>query len=413
MPNNWKFNKGEWAEAYVFMLLIGLGRIYGINAEFRKDTSIYLDVKNILRNEGTHILKFEREKDSNQDVNVKAYDDNEQFCVIASSEFCSLATLFYETIRRSRYRSFEVPEIENFLKELRISSPKAKLSNEFKEQYGAKSDIVVTSIDSYDSCVSTSGFSIKSHIGSAPTLYNASQTSTFIFRVEGCTEQLMHEINVEDSYVGMIEKIKRKGLQLKYIGVGSEVFHINLMMIDSNMDKILADLVLVAAKYMDIVPASNKCTDLVAALAEVNPLGIAQHKAQQFYTAKIKDFLFAAFSGMTASSDWDGRRRMTGGYIDVTDDGDLVYCRALSDDIFLSYLFNSTKIDNPDRGPNKDYAVAFAKKTLSGQILSEEEKHDIFFKPDGKRKPLRADFGYVYKHEDEYRFDINFQIRFQ
>lgn len=32
----WKFNRGEWTEAYVFMRLLGDGRIYGASSELTK-----------------------------------------------------------------------------------------------------------------------------------------------------------------------------------------------------------------------------------------------------------------------------------------------------------------------------------------------------------------------------------------
>ena len=37
MRNIWEFNKGEWTEAYVFLRLLGEGRIYGATAELVKD----------------------------------------------------------------------------------------------------------------------------------------------------------------------------------------------------------------------------------------------------------------------------------------------------------------------------------------------------------------------------------------
>ena len=38
---DWKFNKGEWGEAYVFLRLLGVGRIFGANREFKKDENVY------------------------------------------------------------------------------------------------------------------------------------------------------------------------------------------------------------------------------------------------------------------------------------------------------------------------------------------------------------------------------------
>lgn len=71
---------------------------------------------------------------------------------------------------------------------------------------------------------------------------------------------------------------------------------------------------------------------------------------------------------------------MTGGYIDVSKNGEMLYYRALSDDIFCNYLFENTFFDRPDRGVRKDMAVAQAKAYLEGRELSESETNSLIYK---------------------------------
>ena len=47
----WEFNRGEWTEAYVFLRLLGDGRIYGASADLVKDELTYIDIINIIRDE--------------------------------------------------------------------------------------------------------------------------------------------------------------------------------------------------------------------------------------------------------------------------------------------------------------------------------------------------------------------------
>lgn len=47
----WEFNRGEWTEAYVFLRLLGEGRIYGASADLVKDEKTYIDIVNIIRAE--------------------------------------------------------------------------------------------------------------------------------------------------------------------------------------------------------------------------------------------------------------------------------------------------------------------------------------------------------------------------
>ena len=56
----WTFNRGEWTESYVFLRLLGVGRIYGADRNFQKDEKIYLDIKEILRYEKEQLLTFKR-----------------------------------------------------------------------------------------------------------------------------------------------------------------------------------------------------------------------------------------------------------------------------------------------------------------------------------------------------------------
>ena len=44
----WEFNRGEWTEAYVFLRLLGDGRIYGASVDLVKDELTYIDIINIL-----------------------------------------------------------------------------------------------------------------------------------------------------------------------------------------------------------------------------------------------------------------------------------------------------------------------------------------------------------------------------
>lgn len=42
----WEFNRGEWTEAYVFLRLLGDGRLYGASSDLIKDDQTYIDQYN-------------------------------------------------------------------------------------------------------------------------------------------------------------------------------------------------------------------------------------------------------------------------------------------------------------------------------------------------------------------------------
>ena len=407
----WEFNFGEWTEAYVFLRLLGNGRIYAADSNFEKDDNVYIDILNIIRHEREHILEFKREIEMNS---VHAYDNGSVFRILTYGELISKADYLYNAIKSitSNSRKFSVPEIEEYLVELKFSQPKIpQLPSEVTEEYGKKSDIIITIQDSLDRAVSTTGFSIKSHLGSASTLFNAAIASNFVYEVVGCDDDEMYEINGKyiSSEVGMFEYVKNNPkLSLEFKDT-SENFNANLSFIELSMAKILGCALLIQIGYYDKAN-SNKTKDIIEKVAQINPIKVP--RPEKWYEVKMKDFLYASFSGLTATQPWDGRRKLSGGYIDVNSNGEMLYYRAVSDDIFNTYLYEHTFFDRPSRGVNKDKAKAIATAYLEGREATEEEIKDATYK-DGKLKAKKGDWGYIYKGEDgRYYISINFQIRF-
>lgn len=81
----WQFNRGEWTEAYVFMRLLGDGRIYGASSELTRDDSTYIDIINIIRDEPDKLLIFERFIEANI-AYVKASKDGESIKVVTARQ---------------------------------------------------------------------------------------------------------------------------------------------------------------------------------------------------------------------------------------------------------------------------------------------------------------------------------------
>lgn len=86
----WAYNKGEWAEAYVFLKLLGVGRVYGADSELRKNENVFVDIISVLRFQDSKVVRYERSEDK-----VYGYVDDECFCVAdASSLVCQADHLF-------------------------------------------------------------------------------------------------------------------------------------------------------------------------------------------------------------------------------------------------------------------------------------------------------------------------------
>ena len=415
----WEFNKGEWTEAYVFLRLLGDGRLYGASAELVKDEQTYIDIINIIRDEPDKCIIFERFI-IDEVAYVQSSMGDEKLKIITAPEMTEKATFLYAQIKRvsAGKRKVMVPEIQEYLEGLCFNSPKANLSKRAKEKYGDKTDIIITTEDSFDHVRTVGGFSIKSHLGSSPTLFNSSTTSGFVYKVVGCDEDGMYRLNYKEDFLKIIKAIK-EDYSLEYAGCRNEIFEQNIRVVDSRMDEILQNAMLMNVGYIEGLN-STKIPEMCDAISKLNPIGV--RNPDIFYPAKMKALLFASFAGMTASTEWNGRKKLAGGYIDVDRNGEMLYYRAISDDIFENYLFQHTYIDRPDRGPNCTLAVETAKARFDeNRVLTEEEISNILFKEEvnsqgeveKKKRNKKEDFGYVYKNGEEFYIVINFKIRFR
>lgn len=422
----WSFNIGEWTEAYVFLKLLGVGRVYGTDANNVLSTKIYMDVLEILRFEESKELSYRRE-----DGRINCYENGAKFYFVPAPDLLEKANYLYNKIKAHKKATMSEPLIQEFMEHMHVFSPKTTIiPPNYQKIYGNKSDIIIKTGSSLDHSVSTDGFSIKSHIGSNATLFNCSNSSRMIYEVVNCTDYEMHRINSCERFVdkykksanglsslneeGMIGYIKRhNSLSLRFIGAGSETFESNMLLTDSCMLEILSNLLLILVGYIGNLTSSSS-EDLSMELERLNPMSI--RKPEYYYQTKIKQFHFNSFAGMTASTEWDGRPRLTGGYIDVDKDGNILYYRATSNDVFINYLFKNVYFDRPDRGVLKDLAIANAHSFLNtGKVLTKSEEMKILYSDKGAKRPKKGDWGYVYKDQNHNRYlmAINFQTRFR
>jgi len=408
----WEFNRGEWTEAYVFLRLLGDGRIHGATSDLVRDELTYIDIINIIRDEPEKFMIFERFIE-NDVACVRSSDGTNIIKIITAPELTEVASYLYNQIKTvTGDRKIRLPEIQTYLESIDIDSPKPTMSNRAKERFGIKTDIIITTEDSFDHVTSTNGFSIKSHLGSSPTLFNSSQTSGFVYKIVNCDINGMYALNSLDSFVDIIKKIKEVS-SLEYCGCRNDIFLQNICIIDSRMDEILQRAALFQAGYLTGL-SSNNLSDMSDALVADNPLNVRNPGV--FYPAKLKALLFASFAGMTASNEWNGRKKLTGGYIDVDKEGEMLYYRAISDDVFENYLYKHTYFDRPDRGVEKELAVNIAKaKIFENRDLSQEEINSIVYVngQNGRKNPKKGDYGYVYQNGNDFYIVINFQIRFR
>ena len=356
-------NKGEWSEIYAVCYLLAHGSIHAADENLNKLDDIFFPVIKVFRDEGyknnkRHIeyrlpnlmnaySTYIRQKDEiiqnkkmeRQFVNI--YVNDKFICNIQQSYILQKLLELYNSITDSKGRSFSIDSANELLKKLQCTKLSAPPT--------VKADIGVQLHDINTGYAPICGFSIKSDLGSPPTLLNASRATNFVFEVKGLDSKYIDEINAINTKNKIFERmnaIYKKGGYLCFIKT-RKIFEDNLLMIDSLMPKMLSEIILYSYK--------SGCVDSNTIMEELEKEDPLEYNRLGFYIYKYKKLLCSIALGMMPSKKWNGRDEANGGYIIVKKDGDVVAYHIYNRDKFEDYLLQNTKLD---RGATKKHKFA-------------------------------------------------------
>ena len=341
-----KLNKGEWAEFYVMMKLLGEGRLYTANKLLQKNYQSYLDVLKIIRQEcEAQVLEYIIDE-PNAVVIVKPQDSDTILATMPVSDFNDYAKMLFDGIKDVKGSSVPAPDpVCDFAKVIYVSKPKAPAVKALKKQFGGKNDIFIEVRDGQTAIVSIMGFSIKSKFGQNPTLFNAGSSSQYLYKLTGCDDTMMDEFNAITENGGRgWSKCKTyladHGISMEFARTQNPIYNDNLFLVRESMAKIMAWCV--KDRLIDS-PGHFEVMETVERMIAANPLGVPG--ARVYYEKAIKDFLMAGFTGMTAGKEWDGKEQVNGGYIVVMDDGDVICYHSSDRESFRDYLYRNTHFE--------------------------------------------------------------------
>ena len=341
-------NKGEWSELYVLLKLLAEGRLYAADDEVKRIEDMYFPILSIYRKESQdkyveYDIPTDNPADEFQYITIHLND--EAVATVDRSRLSDEAKILYDRIIQGGDRAFAIPDMDDIMRTLlceRLAAPSHD-----------KTDITLHIHDIQTGFDQLSGFSIKSELGSAPTLLNASKATNFIYRVEGITDADMEMINSfsnpRSKILDRISKIMEIG-DMSYEGMASRKFANNLLFIDTEMDRLIAEALLI--HYTE---NESSCEKVIQRLEENNPLEISR---AGFYEFKFKKFLCSVALGMVPSREWDGMDESNGGYIIVNKDGDVLAYHIYNRDNFETYLLKNTKFERAST-TRHDYASVY------------------------------------------------------
>lgn len=361
--NQFKGNKGEWSEVYIFLKLLNDGKLYIADRNMNALKNVFLNILKILREQ--------YEYQTGQSVHI-IYEGKEICSPIPVTEITKYKNKVWELIQNriagtSITASDDITTFFETMKITKLKAPPVK-SNDF---FGGTQDITMEVMDYRSGINSIVGFSCKSSFSAEATLFNASKDNTnFIYEVTGyVNDELMNSFNnmfaeknktnketgekeiVKDiSIYSRMALLNTSGCDLKFSEMCSKSAERNLILSGGKeMPALVAELL---KYYYFINYGQAKTSGIRDALSYASKENISEYDFApdnliNIYERKIGTLLYDMFTGMKFGSDWNGKSSVNGGYIIVKDDGDVVAYHSTVTDEFKTFLIDQLGFESP------------------------------------------------------------------
>jgi hypothetical protein len=331
-----KGNKGEWSELYAFLKLLADGKLFSADEHLNK-TQAFVQILSILRNDSGNKLAYDIK--NSEVIHVLNEESEEKVLSFSRQDAENIATDLITELRRTNDISIELSQ-----------SIKNLLITKVSDKTPGKGDIFIKIFDPLHGISSLQEFSIKSFLGSKPTLFNANKTTNITYEITDnggypMSEDDLTQVNNIDTrhkYLDRVSKITELGYNIIFDSYDDNTFKLNLQVIDSDLPLILAQIV--KDKY---TKSLINITDVIDNLNDSNPMNYDLSQGHKFYEYRIVNFLVEAALGMTSKSVWSGKYDVVGGIIIIKPDAEILCYHLIDFNKFKQYLKNSAKLDNP------------------------------------------------------------------
>lgn len=327
-------NIGEWSELYTMFKLLADGKLYAADENTNKIPDIYYDILKVIRGEADEKLEYCR----NSEIKVIHAATGANMCTVPIESFIKQTDIILNTIisKKENKGTFEIPEAAKFAETIKCKTLKAKSRD--------KADIVLMVHDIMCGRDDTFGFSIKSQLGSPSTLFNASKTTNFTYKIVG-HKLTGNEISRFEEYKKFKDKfnyLSSLGANIEFENTDNKTLEFNLKMVTSEMPEIFAEMI--KSYYQG---KSYMLSELIDLIAETNLINTLDNKV--YLRHKVKELLTNIALGMVPGTLWTGDFEATGGYIIVKDDGDVVCYHIYNQNAFRNYMLANTRFDTPSK----------------------------------------------------------------
>ena len=349
-----KGNKGEWSEIYIFFKLLSDGKVYAADKDMQKISGKFLSIIRIIREEvkGSKYSYYPGKK-------IRIQLNENEVATVDCSKILSYKNKIWDMIISAAETTFTDKDVNDFLETIYITKLKspAEKTNDF---FGGTQDIVLETQDYRSGINQIMGFSCKSDIDSGATLFNASGDNTnFEYKITGkIDDRIMDAFNsLVDSHghtaVGKRMKfLNEKKLDVEFINPVGETARENLITCcGTEMPKIIGGML----KYYFYERCGEKTyvKNSLNYLAEKDFAGYGFKNNYDTYRVRIENLLYAMFTGLKFGKKWNGRSDVSGGYIVVKKDGDVVAYHSCIADEFKDFLLEKLRFETPSCSRHK------------------------------------------------------------
>lgn len=251
-----------------------------------------------------------------------------------------------EALNENR-KTLDLEEIEPFLDALKIYDMQVQTDDR------THLHVALWSVDS-----PLIGIRIHSRLCGLAPLLGGSRASNIKYEQTGIrfSAPAVHKINWTEDEDNVAEVARRilyiqsMGGVLKYSDVADKVFKSNLLMLDTNLPRILSSMLM--ALYLD---GTARVEEHVALLRQSNPLKLKDELVSRhgFYDYKIRQLLLASVWGMRPTKMFYGRASAIAACLMVDRSGAMTYYSRADEQTFSDYLFRHTRLEKGQPGEDK------------------------------------------------------------
>lgn len=200
-----------------------------------------------------------------------------------------------------------------------------------------KGDIAL-SFDENGQIFTNQNASIKSFLGSSPTLINASQATNFIFEIQNFNANnmaIVNDIETRAKIKDRVEKIVSLGGNLIFAKCENPIYESTLRKVDSRMPEILSSALLAFFQKQ----IGNR-------LAEYPTQTITDLEKQAQVHCRLKDFIKASILGIFPTIEWDGNLTANSVLL-VNEMGELLFYHTNKESVLRDFFYEHTYFDTP------------------------------------------------------------------